>query len=233
MDDFLDINCNIYIYHGAAHLTDAMVARAENSSLPYIVSSVTGKRSPSARRHSLAAVLLMMYAAEKSFGLSADQLSVERTENGKPFFANAPDCCFNLSHSSGAAACITAPFPVGIDIEDRERKVDVSVMRRVCTQLELADIYSSPSPLTCFLRIWTLKESYIKATGDGLKFPMKNIEFRTGSEPVSANLPGLFFQTETDGMILAAAALIPNELPQFFVPKLTEVSPDLLLPYLG
>ena len=110
MDDCLDNNCNIYIYHGAAHLTDAMVARAENSSLPYIVSSVTGKRSPSARRHSLAAVLLMMYAAEKSFGLSADQLSVERTENGKPFFANAPDCCFNLSQCILLLICKLSDF---------------------------------------------------------------------------------------------------------------------------
>ncbi len=223
--------CKIYIFRDALGFDDVALRRAGTSGLDCIASAISGKRSPKACRHSLAGALLLLFAAENSFGLAPAQTSLARSANGKPFFAAAPELCFNLSHSGGAAVCITAPFPVGVDIE-RERNVDISVMRRVCTRTELADIHSAPSPRTRFLCFWTLKESYVKATGDGMSFPMKHIEFTITPDSIRATLPGCFFQTASDGYIISAAALIPNALPQQLVPELIEVDADALKRYL-
>ena len=226
IDDFVN-DCRIYIFRDAASLSDDALARAAVSDFPNISAAVTGKRSPKACRHSLAAALLLLFAARNSFGLTPEQAIVERTATGKPFFPGAPGCCFNLSHAAGAAVCITAPFPVGIDIESR-RNVDASTMRRVCTQRELADIHSSPSPMLRFLQFWTLKESYVKATGDGMGFSLKNIEFTLLSDAVKASLPGSFYHVETGGLILSAAALISSG----FFPELIETGLTDILPYL-
>ena len=46
---------------------------------------------------------------------------------------------------------------------------------------EQAFIHGKPSPverLSAFYRLWALKESYVKALGDGLGFDLKRIEVR-------------------------------------------------------
>ena len=51
---------------------------------------------------------------------------------------------------------------------------------------------------TRFFQIWTLKESYIKMTGEGMRFPMKDavfsIEEKEGTAEIICNQPGFFAQ---------------------------------------
>lgn len=81
------------------------------------------------------------------------------------------DVHFNLSHTGGMVAVAVAHgLEVGLDVEAVDRKVELAVADRYFFGAE-ADWLSTLEPARRtegFLRLWTLKEAYIKATGRGL-----------------------------------------------------------------
>ena len=88
---------------------------------------------------------------------------------GKPYFPDAPQAQFSLSHSSGYAALATPSLPVGVDIQEiRPERVMAAV--RFLTEPEQAQLTALPQEeeVQAFFRLWTLKESYGKMTGRGL-----------------------------------------------------------------
>lgn len=105
---------------------------------------------------------------------------------------------FNISHTEGLAVCAVEGRPVGADAE-RIRPFHARVMERCFTKQEQAYIRAGDgdggSPER-FFRIWTLKESYCKAIGKGLAFPMKEISFYidSGNKIQSGILGWEFFQ---------------------------------------
>ena len=79
---------------------------------------------------------------------------------------------FNLSHAGDYAAAVFDEGEVGIDVE-QARRVNVNVMRRQFTAEENAYLLSEPD---AFLRLWTRKESYCKAVGEGLHLPLSSFD---------------------------------------------------------
>jgi len=77
----------------------------------------------------------------------------------------------NLSHTGGMVAVAAAhDLELGLDVEAVDRKVELAVADRYFFGAE-ADWLSTLEPARRtdgFLRLWTLKEAYIKATGRGL-----------------------------------------------------------------
>ncbi|MGE0259335.1 MAG: 4'-phosphopantetheinyl transferase superfamily protein [Alphaproteobacteria bacterium] len=96
--------------------------------------------------------------------------------HGKPvaWVGGAPaPLSFNLSHTAGMVGLAAAAVPgreIGFDLENLGRKVDLKVADRYFTPPEVAWIAALPEPERSrgFLRLWTLKEAFIKATGKGL-----------------------------------------------------------------
>ena len=76
------------------------------------------------------------------------------------------------SHAGDYAAAVFDDDEVGIDME-RTRRVNVNVMRRQFTAAENAYLRSKPD---AFLRLWTRKESYCKAVGEGLHLPLSSFD---------------------------------------------------------
>ncbi|KAL6659127.1 hypothetical protein ACP70R_003167 [Stipagrostis hirtigluma subsp. patula] len=81
---------------------------------------------------------------------------------------------FNISHTSSLIACgITMDTPIGIDIEEKKRKTAKSILslaRRYFTPSEvdyLASISNADAQEKEFIKLWTLKEAYVKALGRG------------------------------------------------------------------
>lgn len=125
--------------------------------------------SEEARFRSLGAAVLLQKAL-RDFGCSDCRTAVG--SHGKPFLKNGP--FFNLSHSGDWVLCAVSPFEVGCDIE-QIKPFYPSFARRFFTQEEYADILAQPSPAeqaVRFFRYWTLKESFLKATGLGLSLPL-------------------------------------------------------------
>ncbi|XP_039816503.1 L-aminoadipate-semialdehyde dehydrogenase-phosphopantetheinyl transferase-like isoform X5 [Panicum virgatum] len=81
---------------------------------------------------------------------------------------------FNISHTSSLIACgITMDNLIGIDIEEKKRKTAkniLSLARRYFTPSEVDYLAQIPDPDAQqkeFIKLWTLKEAYVKALGRG------------------------------------------------------------------
>ncbi len=66
--------------------------------------------------------------------------------------------------------------PLGVDIQI-VKPVSDAVIRRTCSESERDYVLHAPERDRAFIRLWTLKESYIKATGDGMSYPMNKVSF--------------------------------------------------------
>lgn len=93
--------------------------------------------------------------------------SVERDERGKPFRAGDPP--FSLSHSKTMALLVVGSMgAVGCDVEHCRSLDYLKIAQRAFAAEELRQIERATDPFEMFFRIWTLRESYLKATGQGI-----------------------------------------------------------------
>lgn len=105
------------------------------------------------KRRSLGAELLLKKAAGRC--------GYALTENGKPFFPDN-EAYFSLAHCGDYALCAVSDRPVGADIELARGNV-LRLAERFFLPDEAALVQSAQCPEDEFCRLWTLKESYIKA----------------------------------------------------------------------
>jgi 4'-phosphopantetheinyl transferase len=84
--------------------------------------------------------------------------------DGKPQFKTS-GVKFSLSHCRAAVACAVSDSPVGVDIETMDH-YSPELAARVMSQTEVNRINHSPDPALTFTRLWTMKESLFKLTGD-------------------------------------------------------------------
>ncbi|MGE0225144.1 MAG: 4'-phosphopantetheinyl transferase superfamily protein [Acetobacteraceae bacterium] len=137
------------------------------------------------RRQFIAAHALLRGMLRRHAGMPARAWRFTAGPNGKPFLH--PDhglsrLQFNLSHAPGAVACgVVLDHPIGVDIEDRGRPGShVHLAEHYFAPAEVARLRAAPEAEqeTLFFLFWTLKESYIKATGTGLSTPLDQFAFR-------------------------------------------------------
>jgi 4'-phosphopantetheinyl transferase len=115
-------------------------------------------------------------------GIRPNDLRIGAGPNGKPFLvwpSNSRDLAFNLSHSARfALLAITWGQAIGIDIEhvDAARRYE-RLAQRTLSPSEWAVYQQLPQDArgAAFLRDWTRKEAYLKATGEGLSAPLDQI----------------------------------------------------------
>ena len=138
-------------------------------------------RHEGARRLSLAASLLLVRALRDE-GLHADEIAV--TEYGKPWLPELSNFRFSLSHSGSVALCAVSGDEIGCDIE-LPRGFDPAIAKRFFHPDERDWLFSHPEPEQpdAFFRIWTCKESFIKALGLGLSLELDSFCVIPG-EPV-------------------------------------------------
>lgn len=103
--------------------------------------------------------------------------TVRRNSAGRPVADSTADV--SLSHGGGwIAAATTHSGCVGVDIE-AVRPVTTALARRCLTPSELAwwEAAQDGRPrMLRFLRLWTAKEAYVKATGAGLSTDPRDVE---------------------------------------------------------
>ena len=92
---------------------------------------------------------------------------------GKPWLPDRPGLHFSLSHSGTWVLCALSDAELGCDVEG-PRRFDPALARRFFHPDETAWLLSLPprEQDAAFLRLWTLKESYLKAVGLGLSLPL-------------------------------------------------------------
>ncbi len=94
--------------------------------------------------------------------------------NGKPAPICPPGIPFvgiNLSHTHGmVAVAMTLDREIGVDVEWIRRAAPLEIMDRFFAPSERATVMAAPPQVRSdlFYDIWTMKEAYMKATGQGL-----------------------------------------------------------------
>ncbi len=84
---------------------------------------------------------------------------------------------FNISHSGDYVALVVGGSRAGIDVE-MIKPIDFNMAEDCFHDREIEYLFSRPQGRQeRFFRIWTLKESFIKAIGHGLSYPLKNFYF--------------------------------------------------------
>lgn len=124
------------------------------------------------QKRCLAAGVLLRYALASQHGISIHDVDIATNEFGKPFLADRPGLHFNLSHAGAWVICATSASVIGVDIERSDAR-HLGIARRFAPD-EYAYITDAPAreQPRRFVQIWTLKESYAKYVGRGLRIPM-------------------------------------------------------------
>ncbi len=124
------------------------------------------------KRLSLGAWLLFIRALH-DVGVVTQSPQLSYGQEGKPFLLDYPDIFFNLSHSGNTVLCAISDSEVGCDVQ-KTSDIDLRLAKRFFCPEEY-DMIMGFSTLNerrdMFFRLWTLKESFIKAVGLGLQLP--------------------------------------------------------------
>ncbi|MBO5227240.1 MAG: 4'-phosphopantetheinyl transferase superfamily protein [Ruminococcus sp.] len=133
---------------------------------------------------------LLRFVLRQEYGI--EEFSLAKNSHGKPFLSSHPHIHINLSHCKGLALCAAGNAPLGIDCEPVS-KMRIGAARRVCAPQETEQLQNSDNPDLLFARIWTLKESFVKAVGRGISYPMKNAVFSFNNGHIITNVTGAHF----------------------------------------
>ncbi len=98
------------------------------------------------------------------------------TDRGKPYFADK-SLHFSISHTKNHVFCAVSHRNIGIDAEEADRKVRLSLADAQLSPTEKARFDAAEDKSAALLRLWVLKESYAKLTGRGLGSYLKETDF--------------------------------------------------------
>lgn len=154
------------------------------------------------KKRSVCAEMLLKYAWIES-GRNSEKLIFLYNEYGKPCIQNDENFYFNLSHSSKWVVIAYAKSSVGIDIE-QVKENQYSIMENFFCEKEKKYIQNATSKKefdSRFIRVWTIKESYLKFLGTGLYTELNSFDIDINEEIQLVNEHGemqknLYFHSE-------------------------------------
>ncbi|MBQ7329354.1 MAG: 4'-phosphopantetheinyl transferase superfamily protein [Oscillospiraceae bacterium] len=101
---------------------------------------------------------------------------IKRTPLGKPYFPGE-DVYFSISHTKNYVFCAIAENPVGIDAEELDRDIRLSLAEKFLSPGELKQFQNAPDKKRALLTFWVLKEAAGKCTGEGLQLWPNHTDF--------------------------------------------------------
>jgi len=129
----------------------------------------------------------LYHSASLYSGLDSAQFYKAASDGEKPFFPDAPQIKFSISHSGDFWACAFGKAELGLDIQQHTRCRSRDIAKRFFHPSEQKYLEACDYAQEEFFEIWTAKESYVKFTGRGLSQgletfsvvePIEGAEFR-------------------------------------------------------
>ncbi|MBM1106812.1 4'-phosphopantetheinyl transferase superfamily protein [Aurantibacter crassamenti] len=111
-------------------------------------------------------------------GIAPKEIVFEYSEFGKPSYLKNVDLDFNVSHSGNRIIIgFSKEYNLGVDIERIKKDFDpLELAENVFSDDEIRALSATndSEKFQAFYRGWTRKESFIKAVGEGLSYPLKS-----------------------------------------------------------
>lgn len=143
--------------------------------------------APARRLELAAAHSLVRIALEQSTGTPASAWRVWRDSMGRPLVEGPVDNMHvSITHTPGLVACLVAPGRVvGVDAEQVSPRVPyMRIAEQVFAPRELDDLreLDDNARIDRFFLLWSVKEAFAKARGDGLSAPLDKVEVTLSSD---------------------------------------------------
>ncbi len=139
------------------------------------------------RRRDLITRALVRTVLSRYGSLSPREWRFSADAHGRPRISNPPagfELDFNLSHSAEMVVLAVCDRAIGVDVEHIAREAGIDRLDRYFSAAERADLLAlaPPQRRRRFFELWTLKESYLKARGVGLRLPLDAFAFEFAGE---------------------------------------------------
>ena len=132
------------------------------------------KKTEANKINALLSRLLVLSEITARTGIPQKKIEFTFGTHGKPYLKDS-ELQFSLSHTKGA---ICAAFSnigdsgeIGIDIENKRRRINPELYPRVLCDEELAQVSSSED----FIRCWVQKEAFMKRLGLGISRDLRGV----------------------------------------------------------
>jgi len=128
--------------------------------------------------------LLVRYAAGAALQVSPEEVELGYKPGGRPYLRGCDQVDVTISHTRDLIVVgLNRRGRIGVDTELADRRVKYRDMRRhLCTPAERRWLGGLPEPEQEreLLRLWTLKEAYTKALGQGMRLGFTEFGFGPG-----------------------------------------------------
>ncbi|MFB7059149.1 4'-phosphopantetheinyl transferase family protein [Streptomyces vinaceus] len=146
---------------------------------------------PTIRFRFVASRLAVRYTAAAALGTDPAKLDLSYKPGGRPYLRGLDQIDLSLTHTDDLIAVgISRNGRIGIDTEPADRRLAFSLLQnQVCTEAERAELAALPEAeqTAGMLRLWTLKEAYTKALGQGLRMGFSEFGFAAGGTGNTGN----------------------------------------------
>lgn len=118
--------------------------------------------------------LLLEEQLKECYGITGN-IEFEYEQKGKPILKENRDVHFNISHCKKAILTTVSTTPVGCDIEEIPAELNMNICNYSFNENELKEILNGDNPCVEFARLWTMKEAFVKLTGEGITENLPNL----------------------------------------------------------
>ena len=181
LDEFPDLSIGeMHVWHITTNVTPAAFLEYKNVLTEKETARISFFKFKEAKDTYVASQGALRMLISKYLGISPDLVRLGRRKKGKPYSIDNPNLNFNISNS-GKTAVIAFSYDseIGIDIEEIRHLSDLDeLITRNFTAREIKFITAKTvDKMRRFFRFWTVKESYLKAIGEGMRLTPDNLEF--------------------------------------------------------
>lgn len=148
---------------------------------------------------------------------SPESLPFGREPGGKPllvFEKGTPSLEFNLSHSGDRILiAVGGSRPVGVDVEqvkDDFKPMEIAARFFSAREVRVLEALPLVQQRLAFFRIWTRKEAFVKARGEGLLLPLAEFDVSAEPECASALCATRFDPAECERWAVADVSMPPG-----------------------
>lgn len=124
---------------------------------------------------SLCSELLIRCKLSEILNTKPNEIIIETDNNGKPYVSNFENIFFSLSHSGDMILLAIDTCRIGADIE-LIKKDNTALAKSFFTNGEYDFIINSEDSVRSFYMVWTMKEAYLKMTGEGIINGLDNFD---------------------------------------------------------